>query len=83
MVLTGSLNTVLALHTLFTYHKLELIARSVGPYNEDMVRDLYASYIVFSKGLWTGGLYPPNRNHSYMSVFDSIRCIFLLLPFSA
>ena len=44
-VLTGSLYTVHAVHDLFTRHRLELMARSVGPYSEEIVQDFYASYV--------------------------------------
>lgn len=38
-VLTGSLCTVLDMHTLFNKNKLEWIARSLGLYSEEVVRE--------------------------------------------
>lgn len=44
-VITDSLNTVPAIYTLFTRHELEWMAISEGPYNEEMVREFYISYV--------------------------------------
>ena len=33
------------IHNLFTRHRLEWIARPLGQYSEEMVREFYASYI--------------------------------------
>ena len=33
------------IHNLFTRHRLEWTARSLGSYNEEMVREFYASYV--------------------------------------
>ena len=33
------------IHNLFTRHRLEWIAHSLGRYNEEMVREFYASYV--------------------------------------
>lgn len=48
--LTESLHIVPIVHDLFTCHQLEWKVRSVGPYSEDMVRELYASYVVTLRG---------------------------------
>ena len=44
-VLTVNLHTVPAVHDLFTCHRLEWVARHVGSYNKDIVREFYASYV--------------------------------------
>ena len=44
-VLTGSLPTMLEIHNLFTRHRLEWTARSLGRYCKEFVRDFYASYV--------------------------------------
>lgn len=44
-VLKGSLHAVHAIHALFTSHHLEWMARSVGRYSEELVREFYSSYI--------------------------------------
>ena len=44
-VLTWSLHTVPNVHDLFTRHQLEWMARSVGHYSEDLVREFYATYV--------------------------------------
>lgn len=50
-VLTGSLQTVPAIHDLFlTLHQLELMARSVGRFNEEFVRDFYATAVATLRG---------------------------------
>lgn len=36
-VLTESLHTVPVVHDMFTYHRFEWMARSVGPYSKEMV----------------------------------------------
>ena len=33
------------IHNLFTRHRLELTARSLGRYSEEMIREFYASYV--------------------------------------
>ena len=40
-----NLHTVPAVHDLFTCHRLEWVARHVGSYNKDIVREFYASYV--------------------------------------
>ena len=44
-VLTGSLSMMPEIHNLFTRHQLELTARPLGRYSEEMVREFYASYV--------------------------------------
>ena len=44
-VLTGSLTTMLDIHALFTRHCLDLTARALGRDIEELVRDVYASYV--------------------------------------
>ena len=41
----GSLHVVPLEHYLFIRHRLEWMARSVGSYNEYIVRGFYASYV--------------------------------------
>ena len=36
--------------TSFTCHELESMARSMGPYNEEMVREFYVSYVQALRG---------------------------------
>lgn len=43
--LTGSVQTVPMIHDLITHHDLEWMARSVGPYNKEMMREFDASYL--------------------------------------
>ena len=38
-VLKGSLHTIPDVHNLFTFHRLELMARSLGSYKKDIFRD--------------------------------------------
>ena len=33
------------IHNLFTWHRLECTARPLGRYSEEMIRELYASYV--------------------------------------
>ena len=44
-LLTGIFPTMLSIHYVFTRHQLEFIARSVGLYNKEVVRELYVYYI--------------------------------------
>ncbi len=44
-VLTERLHTISKVHRLYTRHKLEWMARSMGTYCEDMVKDFYISYM--------------------------------------
>ena len=44
-VLMGSLSMMPEIHNLFTRHRLELTARPLGRYSEEMVREFYASYV--------------------------------------
>ena len=44
-VLTGSLPTMADIHNLFTRHRLEWTARSLGRYIEELVQEFYASYV--------------------------------------
>ena len=44
-VLTINLPTMQEIHNLFTIHQLELKARSLGLYSEELVREFYASYV--------------------------------------
>ena len=44
-VLTKSLPTMPEIHNLFTRHRMEWIARSLGRYSEKLVREFYASYV--------------------------------------
>ncbi|KAG5585436.1 hypothetical protein H5410_045870 [Solanum commersonii] len=43
-VLTGSLHTVPKIHRLFNLHKCDWMARDPETYNEEIVREFYASY---------------------------------------
>ncbi|KAG5600569.1 hypothetical protein H5410_031939 [Solanum commersonii] len=43
-VLTGSLHTVPNIHRLFNLHKCDWMARDLGTYNKEIVREFYASY---------------------------------------
>ena len=45
-VLTGCLPTMPSIHGLFTEHRLEWMARDVGRYSEELVRESYALYVV-------------------------------------
>ena len=36
---------MLEIHNLFTRHRLEWTSRTLGRYNEDMVREFYSSYV--------------------------------------
>ena len=44
-ILMASLPTMTSIHELFTRNWLELMARDVGRYSEEMVREFYASYV--------------------------------------
>ena len=44
-VLTGSLPTMPEIHNLFTRHRLEWTACSLGRNSEKFVREFYASYV--------------------------------------
>ena len=44
-VLIGSLPTMSEIHNLFTRHHLQWTAHPMGRYNEEMVREFYASYV--------------------------------------
>ena len=50
-VLTRSLHTVPDVHNLFTCHKLELMARNLGSYSEEIVRELYVPYVETLRGV--------------------------------
>uniref|UniRef100_M1DVR0 Putative plant transposon protein domain-containing protein n=1 Tax=Solanum tuberosum TaxID=4113 RepID=M1DVR0_SOLTU len=43
-VLTGSLHTIPEIHRLFNLHKCDWMAQSLGTYNEEIMREFYASY---------------------------------------
>ena len=45
LVLMGSLPTMTEIHNLFTRHRQEWTARSLGRYSEEFVREFYASYV--------------------------------------
>ena len=49
-VLKGSLHTIPDVHNLFTFHRLELMARSLGSYKKNIFRDFYASYMATLRG---------------------------------
>ena len=49
-VLTGSLHTVPDIHQLFNFHKCDWMARDLGTYNEEIVREFYASYAATLRG---------------------------------
>ena len=44
-VFMGSLPTMPEIHNLFTGHRLEWTARSLGRYSKELVREFYASYV--------------------------------------
>ena len=44
-VLTRRLPAMSEIHNIFTRHRLELTARSLGRYSEEFVREFYASYV--------------------------------------
>lgn len=50
-VLKGSLHTIPDVHNLFTFHRLELMARSLGSYSKKIVRELYVSYVATLRGI--------------------------------
>lgn len=50
IVLAGSLHTILDINKLFTCHRLELMALSLGSYIEDIIREFYASYVENLRG---------------------------------
>ena len=70
-VLTGSLNTVPAVHVLFTHHRLEWMARSVGSYNKEMVREFYISYVHSLQVLLIGDRTLPNTPRSQIFKFEA------------
>ena len=41
----GSLPTMPAINEIFTKHRLDYTIRDVGHYSEEMVQELYASYV--------------------------------------
>ena len=43
--LTEILPTMPEIHNIFTRHRLEWTTRSLGRYREELVRELYASYV--------------------------------------
>uniref|UniRef100_M1DH75 Integrase core domain containing protein n=1 Tax=Solanum tuberosum TaxID=4113 RepID=M1DH75_SOLTU len=49
-VLTGSLHTVPKIHRLFQRHKCKWMARELGTYIEEIVREFYASYAATLRG---------------------------------
>ena len=49
-VLTGSLHTVSNVQRLFTCHRLEGMARSLGEYSEEIFREFYASDVETLRG---------------------------------
>ena len=49
-VLTRSLHIFADVHSLFTCHRLEWMARSLGSYREEVVREFYASYVMTLTG---------------------------------
>ena len=73
-VLTGSLPTMPAIHNLFTGHRLEWTAHSLGRYSEELVREFYASYVDTLKSRLRGGLPPPNT-HLSMPEYVAFRLI--------
>ena len=44
-VLIGSLPTMPEIHNLFIRHRLEWIARLLGRYSEELVKEFYGSYV--------------------------------------
>ncbi|KAG5590165.1 hypothetical protein H5410_040679 [Solanum commersonii] len=49
-VLIGSLLTVPDIHRLFNLHKCDWMARHLGTYSEEIVREFYASYATTLRG---------------------------------
>ena len=49
-VQTGRLHTVPVVHDFFSRHQLEWMARCVGSYSEEIVREFYTSYVVTLRG---------------------------------
>uniref|UniRef100_M1DQ81 Integrase core domain containing protein n=1 Tax=Solanum tuberosum TaxID=4113 RepID=M1DQ81_SOLTU len=49
-VLTGSLHTVPKIHRLFKLHKCDWMAQAPGTYNEEIMREFYASYVATLRG---------------------------------
>uniref|UniRef100_M1DSQ8 Integrase core domain containing protein n=1 Tax=Solanum tuberosum TaxID=4113 RepID=M1DSQ8_SOLTU len=49
-VLTGSLHTVPDIHQLLNLHKCDWLARDLGTYSEEIVRDFYVSYAATLRG---------------------------------
>uniref|UniRef100_M1E136 Integrase core domain containing protein n=1 Tax=Solanum tuberosum TaxID=4113 RepID=M1E136_SOLTU len=49
-VLMGSLHVVLDIHRLFNLYKCDWMARDPGTYSEEIVRELYASYVATLRG---------------------------------
>lgn len=49
-VLIGSLHIIHAVHKLFHCHPLEWVARTVGCYNREIMREFYTPYVVTLRG---------------------------------
>ena len=49
-VLMGSLHTLPTVHDLLTRHRIEWMARSMGSYSEEIMREFYPSYVETLKG---------------------------------
>ena len=49
-VVMGSLHTIPEVHTVFKMNKLEWMARSLGSSSEEIVRELYDSYVATLRG---------------------------------
>ncbi|KAG5594533.1 hypothetical protein H5410_035765 [Solanum commersonii] len=66
-VLTGSLHTVPNIHRLFKLHKYDWMARDLGTYNEEIVREFYASYAATLRGSIDKSqfLYGPSPDHTW------------------
>ena len=70
------------IHNLFTRHRLEWTARLLGRYNEEMVREFYASYEVTLDRRSICGLTLLNRPHWSKSMSGAYRLIFPCHPFA-
>ena len=49
-LITGILHTVPDGNGLFTRHRIELLTKTVGSYREEIMREIYASYVVILRG---------------------------------
>lgn len=62
MVHMGRLHTVLEVHLLFNKHKFEWVARSLGSYSEEIVREFYTSYVVTLRGSFDRRVRPTKQD---------------------